>query len=277
MHIKLIDTGEVQTVPEPEELKGRGTLWEIGPWHPDSTRFFANAHSAGWDQEGPSLQGTSIWAVLMMGGPPRKIRDDAEVYSVSPDGSSVAFGTKNGKRRARATEIWLMGLGGEQAHKLYDAETDESLSGFWWFRDGQRVAYGRNSPSGNGLVSRNLKGGPITTMLPSKMVDQTTTDRINSTAWSPDGRFIYTLPEPEPDNATGSSSNFWELLIDPRTGEPIGKPRRLTNWAGFGRLPRPRSRRASACHSSNGLAEPPSIWRLSRRAGRQSAARSTSL
>ena len=112
MHIKLIETGEVQAVPEPEVLKGRGTLWEIGPWHPDNTRFFANAHPSGWDQEGPSLQGTSIWAVLVMGGPPRKLRDDAEVYSVSPDGSSVAFGTKNGKTGQQ--EIWLMGPAGSR-------------------------------------------------------------------------------------------------------------------------------------------------------------------
>ena len=108
------------------------------------------------------------------------------------------------------------------------------MNGLWWFRDGQRVAYGRNSASGNGLVSRDLKGGPLQMILPSKMVDQITTGKINSAAWSPDGRLIYTLPEPEPDNATGNSHNFWELPIDPRTGEPIGKPRKLTNWAGFG-------------------------------------------
>ena len=96
MHIKLIETGESQTVPEPEALKGRGMAWEIGPWYPDSTRFFANAHPGDGTVRGPSSQGTSIWAVLVMGGAPRKLRDDAEVYSVSPDGSSIAFGTKPG-------------------------------------------------------------------------------------------------------------------------------------------------------------------------------------
>ncbi len=52
MHIKLIETGEVQSVPEPEELKGRGMVWWIGPWHPDGTRFLANAHPANMGRAG---------------------------------------------------------------------------------------------------------------------------------------------------------------------------------------------------------------------------------
>ena len=50
MHIKLIDTGEVQTVPVPEAFKGREMLWEPDPivWTPDSTRFFANAAGGIW-------------------------------------------------------------------------------------------------------------------------------------------------------------------------------------------------------------------------------------
>ncbi len=232
MHIKLIETGEIQSVPEPDALEGRRMIWEIGPWHPDSTRFFVNAHPGGWDQEGPSSQGTSIWTVLLMGGPPRKLYDDAQVYSVSPDGSSIAFGTKPGK--LGDSEIWLMGPGGERARRLYEVDSNPSLPGLQWFRDGQRVVYGISDEAGGRLVSRSLKGGPVTTILPSKGVDQSTLDRINSVAWSPDGRLVYSLPEPEPDSATGDSLNFWELPIDPHTGEPLGKPRRLTNWTGFG-------------------------------------------
>ena len=37
-------------------------------------------------------------------------------------------------------------------------------------------------------------------------------------------RLIYELNERE------SSSNFWSLRIDPRTGKPQGSPQRVTNW-----------------------------------------------
>jgi Tol biopolymer transport system component len=49
-------------------------------------------------------------------------------------------------------------------------------------------------------------------------------------AWLPDGRLIYSLRQP---HAIGSSScNYWVMRLDPRTGEIIGTPTRLTNWGG---------------------------------------------
>jgi Tol biopolymer transport system component len=240
MHVELIETGEVRSIPEPEELKGRGTGWEIGPWHPDGTRFYVNAHTRSGDGGGPSSAGTSIWSVLVMGGPPRKLREDADVISVSPDGASVAFGTKNwsrpkpdGSTEDGDREIWLMGPGGEHAHKQFEADANGTLLGLLWFRDGQRVAYTRVGESTSRAVSQDLKGGTMTTILPSKWVDPDVLEKSNSGAWSPDGRWIYSMPEPERDNFTGTSYNFWELPIDPHTGEVLGKPRRLTSWTGF--------------------------------------------
>jgi serine/threonine protein kinase len=240
MHVELIETGEVRSFPEPEELKGRGMIWEIGPWHPDGTRFYLNAHPDTWEAAaGPSSKGTSIWSVLVMGGPPRKLRDDAQVISVSPDGASVAIGTKNwsrpkpdGSTEDGDREIWLMGPGGERAHKQFEADANGTLLGLFWFRDGQRVAYTRVGESTR-FVSQDLKGGPMTTILPSRWVDPDVFEKSNSAAWSPDGRFIFSMPEPERDNFTGASHNFWELPIDPHTGEVLGKPRRLTSWTGF--------------------------------------------
>ena len=54
--------------------------------------------------------------------------------------------------------------------------------------------------------------------------------------WSPDGRLIYSLGEPELGPGPGSSevfSNLWEIRVETRSGKPIGKPRRITDWAGF--------------------------------------------
>ena len=55
--------------------------------------------------------------VSVLGGAPRKLRDNAFAWSVSPDGSSISFGTNKGKLGDR--ELWLMGPNGEQARKLY--------------------------------------------------------------------------------------------------------------------------------------------------------------
>ena len=118
MHIELIETGETQPVPEPEALKGRGMVWETGPWFPNSTRFLANAHEP--DRRRAGSRGTSIWAASVLGGAPRKLREEAVAYSVSPDGSSIAFGTNPGEFGDR--EIWLMEPNGERARKLYEAD-----------------------------------------------------------------------------------------------------------------------------------------------------------
>jgi Tol biopolymer transport system component len=44
-----------------------------------------------------------------------------------------------------------------------------------------------------------------------------------------DGRMIYSMAEPESHT---NGSNLWEIGIDARSGAPLGKPRRITNWAG---------------------------------------------
>src|SRR5262249_29652685 len=41
IHIKLVGSGDVQTVPQPESLKNTHAEWDCGIWFPDSTRFLA--------------------------------------------------------------------------------------------------------------------------------------------------------------------------------------------------------------------------------------------
>jgi serine/threonine protein kinase len=212
IHIKLVETGETQTVPQPEDLKGEQVSWAIVPtWVQDGTRFIANAHIPG--------QQPSIWAVPMVGGPPRKLRDEAFAYAVSRDGSWVAFGTNPDRLGFR--EMWLMGPDGMRARRLYEATENSVFIGAEWSPDGQRLGYVRDTPTSDAIESRDLKGGPATLALPSGAWDWT---------WSPDGRLIYSSGEPGP---AGDSCNFWELRIDTRTGRPLEGPKRLTNWAGF--------------------------------------------
>jgi len=220
MHLKLIQTGETRTIPQPEGPAPDRAAWWPNGWFPDGTKFIA----AGIESAG---QGVSGWVVSVMGGPPRKLRDDADVWSVSPDGTLIAFGTGLGFRRWR--EIWLMGPQGEEPRRLVSGSEDDNF--FWagWSPDGQRIAYDRYHRTPEKLEcsieSRDLKGSQPTLILS----DQRFCASDNKSLWYRGGRFIYTMNEPEPNQGY---TNLWEIRVDTRTGKPIGKPRRITNWAG---------------------------------------------
>jgi len=221
IHIKLIERGETQTIPQPDELKNRWVDWGIGPWFPDGTRFLADAHPPGiwW-----TSQSSSIWIVSVLGGPPHKLRDEASAHSISRDGSTISFGTNKGRFGDR--EIWLMGSSGEQARKLYDTDENSMICCLDWSPDGQWALYEKMDEAGLvGLFSRDLKGGPPIAILPPSEAK-----RVFDYLWLPDGRVIYALLEPSPEDGT---CNYWQIRIDPRNGAPVEKPRRITNWAGF--------------------------------------------
>jgi len=226
MYIKLIETGEVRAIPKPEALRSGDVAWEAGPWFPDSTGFLADAHPPLQSTDDWGSEGTSIWQASVQDEKPRKLRDNAVAYSISPDGSSIAFGTNMGKRGPR--EIWLMDADGQHARKLYEADEDGAVFGLTWSPDHKRVIYIRNDKSGDTLLSRDLKGGPPTILSP---LSPSEAKEVHDFSWLPDGRVIYAKEEP---GAIGTTTcNFWIMRLDFRTGEVIEKPKRLTNWSGF--------------------------------------------
>jgi len=226
LNIKVVETGETWIVPQPEVLNGKDVDWDttFPLWFPDSTTFLANVHPSGQRSSELSPPGTSIWVVSVSGRAPRKLRDDAVASSVSPDGSLITFEENKGRFGDR--EIWLMGPSGEQARKLYATEEDSSLSVFTWSPDGQRLLYRKIDGSGRSLINRDLKGGPLTVLFPPSEMAKIIWDFT----WLPDGRLIYPVREP---GAIGDTCNYWGMRLDARTGEPIEKPTRLTNWTGF--------------------------------------------
>jgi serine/threonine protein kinase len=225
LRIQLVATGEARVIPLPEELRGREVNWEVvEKWFPDSRRFIVNAHPATDSPEAWSSQSSSIWLVSVLGGPPSKLRDNAIAYSVSPDGSLIGFGANNGKLGDR--EIWLMHSSGGQARKLFDTDEETSIGGLIWSGDGKRVLYYKTDQSGDTLLSRDIKGGPTTTLFGSSDLK-----RIREILWRANGQLVYSAEEP--GSSLGTACNFWGMQIDANTGAPIEKPRRLTNWVGF--------------------------------------------
>ena len=74
------------------------------------------------------------------------------------------------------------------------------------------------------IVSRDLRGALPTTILPIPNLDD-----VVDFNWLADGRLVYIRREDE----QRGGDNFWELRIDSNTGNPIGNPRRITNWGGY--------------------------------------------
>jgi serine/threonine protein kinase len=226
MHIQNIESGEHQDVRQPEVLKGDKAEWEVGFWSPNSTRFFANAHRPGQNRGSWNSQGTSIWAVSVLGGTPQKLRDDANGSTISPDGYSVSFGTNKGRFGDR--EIWLMDPSGEHARRLLDPDQESSIMQLNWSLNSKRVIYQKTDSSGITMLSRDLEGGSSTTILSSSEAAG-----LRDYAWLPDGRLIYTKAEADAVGTGDSTCNFWQMRLDASAGKPIEKPTRLTTWPGF--------------------------------------------
>ncbi len=194
--LRLIDTGERHPLTVPASLKIRRLAW-----FPDGTKLLASGVIG--EERMPRL-----WTISILGGPPRKLRDDAGIGSVSPDGSQVAFVRGNGR------EIWLMGSNGQEPRRLLARNEGDPFRSLLWFPDGQRLGYVRRMD----VESCDLKGSSVT--------------RILSGVWMgdicllSDGRMIYSVLEP-------NAASLWEISKDVQTGKAASRPRRIINWLGF--------------------------------------------
>jgi serine/threonine protein kinase len=223
MYVKLIETGETRTVLQPEEYRDQNVGWDTGFWSSDNTAFVVNAHRSGTDPNHWNSDESTIWTVPVLGGAPRKLRDNAFAWSASPDGSLISFGTSKGRFGER--EMWLMAFSGGQARKVFDTDERSSIDGFIWSPDGKRLLYTKTDSSGDTLLNRNLTGEPPVILLgPSEMKS------MNDALWLADGRLLYSMSEPK--TFSGTECNFWEMRLDGDTGKPVEKPKRLTNWPG---------------------------------------------
>ena len=228
VHIKLIDTGETQTVPLPAKLKAAGVYWSPSSWFPDETKLLATASE-------PTGMHASLWTVSILGVAPRELRDNAAGARVSPDGSRIAFVSGisfTGETGTAAHELWVMGANGEDPRKLVPLDANSALQMGAWSPDGQRIAYMKFHQASDKLEvcleSRDLKGGQPALILSDP--------RLRDFCWLRDGRVMYAKAEPSPNE---TDSNFWQIRVNTQTGEPAEEPRRLTSWAGF-QLPGPR-------------------------------------
>ena len=151
-------------------------------------------------------------------------------WDISPDGAWIAFTTTftHGDGYEGEKEMWLMAPDGTQAHKLFESEPNSVVCCAHFFPDRQRMGYVVSNSSGDTFVTRDLNGGPVTTLFrPSE-----TRIRGDGT-WLPGERLLYSDNCYSAGLRADASCNFWISRVDVSTGKVIEAPRRITNWFGF--------------------------------------------
>jgi serine/threonine protein kinase/Tol biopolymer transport system component len=215
LHLKLIETGEMNTIPQPEGLTAENTTWAAGWWFPDSARFLATRYD--------TAGGYSTWAISVLGGPPRLLRDNADSAVPSPDGSQIAYmGART--KGFNSNELWLMGAQGENPRRFLAAPEGESFNWQVWSPDGQRIAFLRFHDDRTAIQSCDLKGGQLTTILSDPSFSP------YGLWWFPNGRLVFTTNEPEPNR---NEFSLWEIRVESKTGRPLGPPKSITKWNGL--------------------------------------------
>jgi len=208
MHIKLLETGEIQTIAPPKTVE-TNAMWSITSWFPDSAKFLANEILP----EGE----TSIWVVSVLVRTPRKVRDNATGWSVSPDGTRIAFTADRGPFLGDR-QLWVMTSEGGEPRKVFEADDNSGVERAQWSPTGKRLAYTRSHQVSDKLElsveTRDLNGGTPTTIVSSHT--------LRDYCWLPGGQLIYS-----------AYANLWQLTVNSETGIALGSPRKLTDWAGF--------------------------------------------
>jgi len=219
LHLKLIETGETRLMAEPQLVNGVTLAWFVTAWFPDSSRVLASPYQ-------PGILG-GIWSVSVIGGAPRKLSDGLSAFSVSPDGSSITYATKNAFWGTQ--DIWLMKADGQDARRIEEGSEHVIFSDVSWSPNGQLLAY---------LKIRETSIGNFETTIETRGVQGSGTAKVvlqkggyisyGGLVWMMDGRLIFS----EQEGSDANTSNLWQLRVDGRSGRTSGEPQRLTNWTG---------------------------------------------
>ena len=219
-YLRALDSGETHLVLKHEVLNVIRLAW-----FPDGARLVATAADAGGG-------GFSAWSFSILGGAPRKLRDDAWIGGVSPDGSLISFMEFVLKTGTVAiTGIGVMGPNGENSRLVVPIAAGYGLcSPGNWSPDGGKLLFVRaGTPAGvmvATLEAWDRVGGGTTTILSDPRL---ALSFGSSAHWLPDGRVVYGLME-FAALWLDSTNNLWVARVDQQTGAIQGEPKQLTNF-----------------------------------------------
>lgn len=119
-----------------------------------------------------------------------------------------------------------MDANGGGPRRLLQGGTGDRFLEIQWSPNGDRIAYLKSHVDGErretAIETVPAAGGVSSTMLSAP--------ELQSFCWSSDGRIIYSMAEPPPNDR---DTNLWELMVRPSGAKASRNPRRITNWAGM--------------------------------------------
>ena len=219
LYMKQIDSGETHRIPLPQGFEPL-----VEGWFPDGGHLLVS-----WTER--SYLQPSLWQISVFGGAPHRLAREGYSAAISPDGSQILCVRQAGP----GEEVWLMRADGGGETRLI-CSGEDSFSRAAWAPDSARFAYARTKTRyyASGRAPDTLiEIFDIRTQ--RSLVVQDAGERGlprggAGLAWLPDGRLIFPLREPRPNQ---QDTNLWSLRIDPRTLLPRGPSTRLTNGKGI--------------------------------------------
>ena len=194
-----------------------------GETHPLALASAARIYRLSWFSDGSKVLATgiapenpvpSVWSISLLGGTFRKLREDVEEATPSPDGSRILFTTK------LESEIWVMGSNGEEPAKILSGAAQDAFGSLAWFPDGKRIMFLRFPMVGpNAVESLELDGTE-----PAILVSA---HNLNASVFLRDGRLLYGVWN---ESGNDAAFNLWEVRVDLTSGRAAGGTHSFTQW-----------------------------------------------
>jgi Tol biopolymer transport system component/predicted Ser/Thr protein kinase len=225
--VRSMESGETHPIPLPADFS---RIWiDSMGWFPDGGRLLVS--TTGRD--------ANTWIVTVVGqAAPQLVRRNARFSVLSPEGQSMAFSEMSPGDRGNS--LWVAGLNGEAAHKLFEGGKTDFVGRPAWSPNGRWIAYLRESNSGSApdpeltIEIQPAAGGAARTLvsrarLPKAIVvSEANEDFLH---WSSDWHLLFAVDDDE-THVTGGVS-LWQVSVDRASGDTAGAPQLLTPLAAF--------------------------------------------
>jgi DNA-binding winged helix-turn-helix (wHTH) protein/Tol biopolymer transport system component len=212
LFLRELSTGETHSIDLPDLVRPRARAW-----FPDGSHLLVTAAAP--------TGGTAIYNVPLLGGSTRKMIDNADARSISPDGTQLAAVRGDWPEQ----EVWLFSADGQNPRKLIAANGDV-FGPIVFSPHGRKLA----------LIRYSYTASHHESIISLEIFDLATNQShavlsnpalADSLVWSTDGRLIYSLQEDPPSPSIKSNdgdSNFWTMRVNEDSGQPTSAAQRLT-------------------------------------------------
>ena len=138
---------------------------------------------------------------------------------VSPDASRILFSKGQ-------SELWVMGVGGEEPHRILSIAPSRMWS-FAWSPTSRRVVFLRADATEEYAIESCDLHGAQRIRLYSEL-GLLSWNGPSDVAWLADGRVLFRLRGQPPNDR---SDNIWSIEVDPDTGRVRGQPEQISATA----------------------------------------------